>query len=104
MTADFMERGSKLWLRIGQTFERRPAQVCGLLLGAIILIAVLFYATTTATNNRADITQIQAAFCNGDEPYTNEQQQNCRQLLDKLLNDPTPEQARRLREIVKGTP
>lgn len=97
----FMERLVDLWENCGRYLGHRPAQIIGIILGGAILIGLLGYSSVTATSNTTHIENIQNAFCNGNLTDTVEQQRNCRQLLDRLLKDPTPEQAKRLRELVK---
>jgi hypothetical protein len=95
----FMDKASRIWERFGRYFAHRPAQICGLLLGCLILVIVIAVSSITF-NNRKDISQIKHAFCNNSGPYTQHERAACQHLLDQLLKNPTPEQARRLREIV----
>lgn len=97
----FMNKMADLWERGGHYLGHRPAQIVGIFLGGTILIVLLAYSSLTANSNEHRIEKIQSAFCNGSAVYSTIEQKNCRHLLDQLLKNPTPEQARRLRELVK---
>lgn len=104
MSDSFMSKYGDKWESAGHYFGHRPIQVIGIIIGSVLVIALLAYSSITSTNNSSQLDEVQAAFCNGSATYNTTQQHNCRQLLDQLLKNPTPEQARRLREIVKETP
>jgi len=104
MGSNFMDKYSDKWETLGHYFGRRPIQVVGIIIGSVLVIGLLAYSSITSTRNTTELERVQAAFCNGDAPYNSAQQQNCRKLLDQLLKNPSPEQAKRLREIVKEQP
>lgn len=105
-----MEYLAEIWVRTGAFFGRRPVQILGLALGGVILIGVLGYSATTANNNQNDINDVKKAFCVppiGARLSRHEkldQVHKCQALLGRLLEHPTPAQARRLKQIVKETP
>lgn len=97
----FMDYFATCWEALGRYFGHRPLQMIGLFVGAAVVIVALAFSSISTVHNSGRINKVQAAFCNGDAKFNSTQKMNCRKLLDQLLKNPTPEQARRLREIVK---
>lgn len=97
--SQLIDQFAKVRDAIANYFANRPMQIVGTLAGAALFIGIL--ATSLSASNRADLSEVRAAFCNGDVTYNEAQRENCQKLLDQLLKNPTPDQARRLREIVK---
>lgn len=109
MKERLFDKAAEWWKEAGEFFGERPVQLIAYGLAAVLLIAALGYSALTANDNKDDINDIKAAFCSADGPprSANEEKTNtkrCQMLFTKLIENPTPTQARRLREIVKETP
>lgn len=106
MTSDgeqrsLLEEAARLWTWVRKILYERPFQFIGYLLAAATLVVVLGYSLATSYENNNVIDQFQNALCRGDMPYTPAERVRCRNLLNQLLKDPSPQQRERLREIVK---
>lgn len=87
------------WEWLGCLLGERPIQILFLTIGAMVVAGALGYSIATSHENRDNINQIKAAFCNAPNKADNVKQ--CHQLLDRLLANPTPAQVKRLRQIIK---
>jgi hypothetical protein len=96
-----MDRLAAAWLWVGERFRRRPIAVVGLILGAVIFASGITYVLIEQNNTENDIRKVQDVICNNSGPYTARVQKNCHHLLDQLLKNPTPQQAKRLKQIIK---
>lgn len=104
-----MAQIARCWEMLGDFFRRRPLLVIGILIATGIIIASLSYTVSTANHNKASIDEVRSAFCRADGSRISPDQETdqirkCQALLTRLLEHPTPTQARRLREIVKEAP
>lgn len=88
---------------------QRPVQLLSYLVGLMVIIGV--YGAIVATNNKSNLDQVKSALCNSDSfnrDGSSRDHQNqrvkCQRLFTKLLEHPTPQQARRLKQIVKEAP
>lgn len=97
-----------LYKAIKAWMAERPIQLLAYMVGLLVIIGV--YTAITATSNSTHIDQVKAALCNSDS-FDNrsvndhrDQQIKCQRLFSKLLEHPTPQQARRLKQIVKEAP
>lgn len=92
-----------IWQRCGTWTGHRPAQLLGYFIGALILVGVATYAGTRITENTQQINEIKSQFCSGtvDTPRNT---QLCQDLLGKLLEHPTKQQAIRLKQLIKENP
>lgn len=100
-----MDLLARIWERCGDWFGHRPIAVIGTLLGAIIFAGAMGFVIVRQNDQQTHIEQVQSAFCNErvDSVTSAQQEANCRDLLNRLLKNPTPEQARRLRQIIQET-
>jgi uncharacterized membrane protein YiaA len=89
-----------IWSSCGTWAGRRPAQLLGYFVAALILVGVATYAGTRITENSHRINAIKAQFCGGavDTPHNTSL---CQQLFNKLLEHPTREQVIRLKQLIK---
>jgi len=99
-----MEKLAAVWVWVGNHFKRRPVAVVGFVLGAVLFASAMGYLLIEQNSNANDIHKVQEVICNSSGPYTEQIEANCRHLLDQLLKHPTPQQAERLKQIIKETP
>ena len=95
-----MNGAAERWVKAGKILGHRPAQFLLYLLGAVLVSIALTYSLVTTNENNNDLASIKAAFCNSAED-PNKQIHQCQKLFDQLLAHPTPQQAKRLRQIIQ---
>lgn len=88
---------SVVWLKVGDFFKSRPMTIIGVVLGAMIFAGSLGVVLVRQETTNVKVKEIRNAFCNGENPNP----QKCQKLFDALLKNPTPDQAKRLKEIVR---
>lgn len=103
-SSPLMDRLTTCWQWLGRLFERRPLAVILVVVGALAFAGFMGAILVKQDRQQTRLNDVQRAFCNGDAPYNKTQQENCRKLLDQLLENPTAEQAAKLRKIVKEAP
>lgn len=100
----FFDGAAKGWVKLGEVLHRRPVQFISYLVAGIVIIVLLSAALITSTENKTDINSVKSVLCNPPKDGTIDPNRirQCQELFDRLLQHPTPQQAERLREIVKG--
>ena len=92
-----------IWQRTATWTGHRPLQLLGYFIGALILVGVATYAGTRISENTQQLSEIKSQFCSGaiDTPRNTKL---CRDLLGKLLEHPTKQQAIRLKQLIRENP
>lgn len=98
-----MDKLADFWDWMNEFVKCRPLAVAGTVAGALMFAGLMGYLLVNTQNNTTDINRVTQEFCSGrpEVIQTAENKQKCQALLSRLLANPTPEQARQLREIVR---
>lgn len=97
-----MDRLANCWKWMSGVMRDRPVQLTLYAVGVVLLAIALTASLVKSHNNEVNIGAIKSVLCAqvpGQSPA--DRTRDCQRLLDELLRNPTPEQARRLRQIIK---
>lgn len=104
MIERIFERGAICWKWLQKSLHDRPVQFFMYLTSSFTVAVILGWSLLATNENQSDINTVKLALCNsvGSPDMSLHQRKQCQELFDRLLKNPTPQQVKRLREIVKG--
>jgi hypothetical protein len=91
-----IEKFLKCYVFVRNYFFKHTAQVVGVMAGVLIVAAMLGILYAQESNTSGKITRLEENLCANSLP----QSSHCRDLLDKLLANPSDDQIRRLKEVL----